>query len=337
MVCSFRRSNCIDEEDSKKDECSFECSFIEFNTAGNRMIDHVPYKRLLSQVFTHKSASDITCQVTTCQTLEGLYKAVNQYFTNYLSQPHPITIVHSHSCFSASELRSSIVSLHELPVLSEQLTAEDMHIPNLTWRRDLGVQSIQSFYSSFDSFADRLNCARYAQIPLCNLATDLATQMCDVSFARLLEANKQVLWCSLSEEPDLGGHNLDSLLDEIQVHSSNSDSGVYRSYCFDVSLHNLCINAIKQCDYLQENMTGELVNADDGCGKAFEVLRLLITNWLQDITINKSNLANFLLMNTPRWLLNKKALLYNPAILRVVYRLMKLVHSSVNIIVCFYL
>lgn len=294
------------------------------------MVDRVPYKRLMNQIFPAKSVSDLTVQLHTANTLEGMNKIVNQYFTTFLSQPHPITLIHSHSCFSSSELRASVPSLQELPILSEQLTTEDQHIPNLTWRKDLALQCIQSFYASFDSFADRLNCARYAQIPLCNLDTDLASQMCDVSFARLLQSNKHILWCAGGEDPDLGGHTVDALLDDIQVHASTNESGVIRSLCFDIQLHNMCINSIKQCDYLQENLSGELVSAEDGCGKAFEVLRLLITNWLQDVTMNKSNLANFLLMSVPRWLLNKKSLLYNPAILRVVFRMMKLTQHSVD-------
>lgn len=293
------------------------------------MVDRVPYKRLLNQLFSNKTANDFTVQVQVANSMEQMYKMVNQYFSTFLSQPHPITIIHSHSCFSSSELRSSIPSLQELPILSEHLTTDDQHIPNLTWRKDIATQCIQTFYASFDSFADRLNCARYAHIPLCNLDTDLASQMCDVSFARLLQSNKHILWCAGGEDPDLGGHMTESLLDDIQVYTNTNDSGVYRSFCFDIQLHNLCINAIKQCDYLQENISGELVNAEDGCGKSFEVLRLLITNWLQDVTMNKNNLANFLLMSVPRWLLNRKSLLYNPAILRVVFRMMRLIQTSV--------
>ena len=47
----------IDEEERKKDECTFDCTFIEYNTAAAKMIDHVPYKRLLSQIDSSRSSS----------------------------------------------------------------------------------------------------------------------------------------------------------------------------------------------------------------------------------------------------------------------------------------
>ena len=39
---------------------------------------------------------------------------------------------------------------------------------------------------------------------------------------------------------------------------SVNEPGAYREFCFDARLCNLCIDAIKQCDFLQENVTGEV-------------------------------------------------------------------------------
>ena len=83
---------------------------------------------------------------------------------------------------------------------------------------------------------------------------------------------------------------------------SVNEPGAYREFCFDARLCNLCIDAIKQCDFLQENVTGELVTEDDGCGKAFELLRLLVAQLLQDVAAAQSRIANYLLMNLERWL-----------------------------------
>lgn len=112
---------------------------------------------------------------------------------------------------------------------------------------------------------------------------------------------------------------------------SVNEPGAYREFCFDARLCNLCIDAIKQCDFLQENVTGELVTEDDGCGKAFEVLRLLVAQLLQDVTASQSRIANYLLMNLERWLLNRSSLLYHPLLLKVVYRLMRLTFNAVRL------
>ena len=50
---------------------------------------------------------------------------------------------------------------------------------------------------------ERLRCARYAHIPVGNLADDFAVAMADTFLARLLVHNKQLLWVSASEKPDL--------------------------------------------------------------------------------------------------------------------------------------
>lgn len=114
------------------------------------------------------------------------------------------------------------------------------------------------------------------------------------------------------------------------LNASVNEPGVYRDFCYELKLCNLCINSIKQCDFLQENLNGDIVNADDGCGKSFEILRLLVVRYLQDVANKKDQIANFLLMNLERWLLNRDSLLYNPLILRVVYRLMKLMFNTVG-------
>lgn len=114
------------------------------------------------------------------------------------------------------------------------------------------------------------------------------------------------------------------------LNASVNEPGVYRDFCYELKLCNLCINSIKQCDFLQENLNGDIVNTDDGCGKSFEILRLLVVRYLQDVANKKDQIANFLLMNLERWLLNRDSLLYNPLILRVVYRLMKLMFNTVG-------
>lgn len=78
--------------------------------------------------------------------------------------------------------------------------------------KDVAMNAITAFYQSFDDFADRLRCARYAEIPLGNLATDLGVQLNDVSFGRLLLANRHILWSSPENMPDLGNHDIKGIL-----------------------------------------------------------------------------------------------------------------------------
>ena len=206
----------------------------------------------------------------------------------------------------------------------------DRRVSELAWRKDLATNAIAGFGASFESFVDRLQSARYAQVPLCNLGTDLGTAMLDVCYGRLLQRNKHVLWCSREAKPDFGGHEVGGAAEEAFVSTSANEATVARCFCYDMRVYNLCINAIRHCDFLQENQTRDVVSEDDGCGKAFEVLRLLVSNLLQEVTARKDPTANFLLMSVNRWLLNARALLFNPLLLRVVYRLMHLMFAAVG-------
>lgn len=50
---------------------------------------------------------------------------------------------------------------------------------------------------------------RYLHIPLGNLPKDITMFGCDLFFARHLQKNNHVLWCSPTERPDLGGKEAD--------------------------------------------------------------------------------------------------------------------------------
>ena len=108
-----------------------------------------------------------------------------------------------------------------------------------------------------------------------------------------------------------------------------NESGMVRSFVFDVSVHNLVLNAIRQCDQLQSSLAGDVVSADDRCGHVFEVLRLFIAGLLQDVVSEHSSIANFALMHVHRWLLCRQALCFHPLLVRVVHRLTKILLNSV--------
>lgn len=174
-------------------------------------MDRVPYKKLIRQVFTSYS-SPLTVTSTNCIGLASGYQALDKYLNDFLSSSHPPTLVHLRSSFTAAEMRASVPALQNLPILRQELNLLNSRVQDLTWRKDTAVNAIAAFYQSFDDFADRLQCARYAEIPVGNLATDLGVQLNDVSFGRLLIANRHILWSSPENIPDLGSHDVKGIL-----------------------------------------------------------------------------------------------------------------------------
>lgn len=108
-----------------------------------------------------------------------------------------------------------------------------------------------------------------------------------------------------------------------------NESGLFRSFVFDVSVHNLVLDAIRQCDQLQSSLAGDVVSADDHCGHVFEVLRLFLAGLLQDVVAEHNSIANFALMHVHRWLCCRQALCFHPLLVRVVHRLSTILMHSV--------
>jgi DNA polymerase len=182
------------------------------NSRNNEIaMDRVPYKKLIRQVFA-SNASQIEVTSTTCVGLNSAYQILDKYLNDFLSSSHPPTLIHLQSSFTTAEMRASVPALQNLPIMRQDLNLMNSRVQDLTWRKDVAMNAITAFYQSFDDFADRLRCARYAEIPLGNLATDLGVQLNDVSFGRLLLANRHILWSSPENMPDLGNHDIKGIL-----------------------------------------------------------------------------------------------------------------------------
>ena len=186
--------------------------FYIMNSRNNEIaMDRVPYKKLIRQVFA-SNASQIEVTSTTCVGLNSAYQILDKYLNDFLSSSHPPTLIHLQSSFTTAEMRASVPALQNLPIMRQDLNLMNSRVQDLTWRKDVAMNAITAFYQSFDDFADRLRCARYAEIPLGNLATDLGVQLNDVSFGRLLLANRHILWSSPENMPDLGNHDIKGII-----------------------------------------------------------------------------------------------------------------------------
>ena len=103
------------------------------------------------------------------------------------------------------------------PMICQELNIDDKVGKGLQWRKDIAVKAIAAFMRSFNDFSDRLNCARYGEIPVGNVDVDMAVQLNDVLFGRLLQANKHVLWASAEPQPDLGGIDLSQSVGKFEL------------------------------------------------------------------------------------------------------------------------
>ena len=72
---------------------------------------------------------------------------------------------------------------------------------------------------------------------------------------------------------------------------------------------------------------GLAVDEGQACWNAFRILKLVVTNWFSDATTSHNPFADSLLQHFNRWVASPSSLLFDPALHRIVRRLMGKVHA----------
>lgn len=81
----------------------------------------------------------------------------------------------------------------------------------------------------------------------------------------------------------------------------------------------------KTANEINSMMIGALGLYDESilCGRSFDVLKLLVSEWFNDVGASQNEVADSLISHLYRWLRNSNSKLYDPALFRLVYKLMK--------------
>ena len=66
------------------------------------------------------------------------------------------------------------------------------------------------------------------------------------------------------------------------------------------------------------------------CSAAFKILRSMINVWLRDVSLHQNPYADFQIIHFYRWIRSTNALLYDPALQRTLYNLMKKLFMQVS-------
>merc|ERR1712118_569590 len=105
--------------------------------------------------------------------------------------------------------RRILPCLKDFPLVCVPANAMDEQFPALNWQLSVSERIIQRFIHYPEWFNDRIECARYAHVPIANLGDDATMTMIDVIFGRQLLHNRHLLWTSKSSERSIleGDHN----------------------------------------------------------------------------------------------------------------------------------
>jgi DNA polymerase epsilon subunit 1 len=245
----------------------------------------------LPRLFEHfrdsmgEASNDSRCKFDTrvVKDLDTAMAAATASLQEYISARNGPTVVVSQSTIPQAELVHAIPALNELPIVTMKSNSSDNNYKALGWMNFAAQRLVQRFLSFDAWWEERLRCSRYAHMPVGNMSDDFAVSMSDMFFARLLDHNNHLLWCSPTSKPDLGGIETDendlwiedmhsnavansgsksSAAAEAAAAASNQAGssggmsicipGAYRQVCVEFKLHGLAVNTVLASAFLQD-------------------------------------------------------------------------------------
>ncbi|KMT05520.1 hypothetical protein BVRB_7g176430 [Beta vulgaris subsp. vulgaris] len=250
-------------------------------------------------------------------------------------------------CPNVSLLKSGIQALNDLPCVSIPANARDCHYPALGWQTVAAKVAVQRCAASSQWLNERISLSRYAHVPLGNLELDWIIYTIDMFFSRALRDHQQVLWISNDGLPDLGGFSEEDSCFVDEVHQPVVIyPGAYRKVSVELKIHHLAVNALLKSSLINEiegtglhgfeqdtdsdlGISSEQYSFDEGtsCGPAFRVLKQLVQRCLQDAITSGNVFADAILQHLYRWLCSPQSKLHDPAIYRMLCKVMQKVFA----------
>lgn len=284
--------------------------------------------------------------------LRALQRALNEYRDERRGPTAILVQTPRQLAVFASHLRI----INEFPCVAIPSRKVDNMYPALAWQRMAGRRLVSSFLEARDWLVDRLNFARYSNVPLGNIESDSVSFLSDLFYARALERNDVVQWYSSTERPDLGGREDDDNFystDEF-VDTELNYPGSYNTICIEYQIHGLPINTILQSTYINEiegadqyaGLTNadmktieqrfkdrqHAVNGEDADPNvdpdapsfaAYKALRDLVKNWSKEYYVYGNPYGKTMLDNFYRWISSPSSKLFDPSIYGYLHGLMK--------------
>lgn len=186
-----------------------------------------------------------------------------------------------------------------------------------------------------------LHLSRYAEVPIGNMETDYALFLSDVFYSRKLKENNNIIWYSDSMKPDLGGNEEDDFYFSMDLtNPERCFPDCVDNISIDIDLQGLAINTIIQSSNIadldpslsmidnphqntNENaLLQSYVDETTSCALSFKILKQLVTGWLHDSAYGISA-SNLFVDSVYRWLSSVHSKLYDPALHKLVHRLIK--------------
>ncbi|GMN61114.1 hypothetical protein TIFTF001_030195 [Ficus carica] len=250
-------------------------------------------------------------------------------------------------CPNAHLMKSGLRALDDFPCVTIPSNARDCQYQVLGWQQVAARIGMQRCAASSQWLNERISLSRYAHVPLGNFELDWLIYMADIIFSRALRDQQQVLWISDDGIPDLGGINEEDTCFADEVHQPVlTYPGAYRKVTVELKIHHLAVDALLKSNQVNEMEGGALLgfepdtnsgahafNEQSGfdeatsCAPAFRVLKQLIQRCLTDAVTSGNVYADAILQHLYRWLCSPQSKLHDPALHRLLHKVMKKVFA----------
>ncbi|XP_015190647.1 PREDICTED: DNA polymerase epsilon catalytic subunit A isoform X2 [Polistes dominula] len=286
--------------------------------------------------------------------LQQVYRVLQASLQAYKNEKHGNTIIILQTSIDRTTLTSEMPLLHEFPLINTHVRDVENLYNTMEWQK-LGAKMMIRHYLKIQQILElMIEQCRFFHVPIGNVPADPTLFGADLFYARHLQKNNFVLWCSPTEKPDLGGNENDDsrLLSSFEEVTSCviNNPATYSSVCVELDVESLAVNTLLQHHNvhvidgtntfvafnniqkasLQEMVTGDNPSAmipsyDETtlCSPAFKILQIMVNAWLRDVTIYKNIFADYQIIHFYRWLRSTNALLYDPALHRTLCNYMR--------------
>ncbi|XP_010242612.1 PREDICTED: DNA polymerase epsilon catalytic subunit A-like [Nelumbo nucifera] len=266
-----------------------------------------------------------------------LQRAINEY-----RQQHHGPAIAVIECPNIIAMKSGIRVLDDFPCVNIPCNVRDSHYQALGWQIVAAKIGMQRCAASSQWLNERISLSRYAHVPMGNFELDWLLYTADIFFSRALHDQQQVLWISNDGIPDLGGIVEEEICFADEVHQLVLIyPGAYRKVTVELKIHHLAVDALLKSNQVnemeggalfgfdQEINSGEQIGFDETslCAPAFRVLKQLIQRCLADAVTSGNVFADAILQHLYRWLCSPQSKLHDPALHRVLHKVMQKVFA----------
>lgn len=274
--------------------------------------------------------------------------------TAYKNEGHGATICVTQTALDKTALVTQMPLLNDFPLINTHVQDIENLYSTLEWQKVGAKIMIRHYFKSQQILELMAEQCRFFHAPIGNIPADPTVFGTDLFYARHLQKNNFVLWCSPTEKPDLGGSENDDnrLLTDFEEssHCAANNPGTYSSVCIELEIESLAVNTLLQYHHIhdidgtssfvafhnqqatsvQDMATGDPMESvipsyDETalCSPAFKSLRSMVNAWLLDVSVYKNVFADYQVIHFYRWLRSPNALLYDPALRRTLHSYMK--------------